>query len=67
MTDIRGAEFEPGDRVAVACRGGSSVWQEVRVVSHLDNGVPVFVGKDGRKRKYLGTSRALVNIDAIDS
>lgn len=67
MDDIRGVEFEPGDRVAVAMRQGSSVWLEIRVVSHLDNGTPVFVCKDGKKRKYAGTCRALLNVDGIDS
>ena len=66
MVDMRGMKFKRGDRVAVACRAGSFVWQEVRVVADLDDGIPIFIGNDGRKRKYLGTSRALVNLSTTD-
>jgi hypothetical protein len=68
MVDMRGMEFEVGDRVAVARRQSSTSWIAIRRVAEIKDGVPWLRDKpDDRARRYGGTSMSILNLDAIDS
>ena len=65
MLDCEGNGFAPGDQVAVAARQSSSAWLQVKSVASLIDGIPHLVCSDGRIRKYMGTSRAILNVTAL--